>query len=61
MATVAKPKQPDRFEQEGRDWYERNVEDVKRCMYAKDVARMAFEAGWRAAFEVVLNDKRPEL
>ena len=63
MATIVKqrPKRADRLEQEGRDWYDRNIEDVKRCAYAKDVARMAFEAGWRAAFEVVLDQCRPEL
>ena len=63
MATVAKleSKQPDRLEQEGAAWYERNIEDVKRCTYAKDVAKMGFEAGWRAAFEVVLDQCRPEL
>ena len=63
MATAAKPesKQVDRLEQEGAAWYERNVEDVKRCTYAKDVARLAFEAGWRAAFEVVLDQRRSEV
>lgn len=51
----------DRLEQEGSDWYDRNASEVKRCKYKKDVAKMGFEAGWRAAFEVVLDQARPEI